>query len=109
YYARSRAFIFPGEEDFGITPLEAQASGTPVVAYGAGGALESVVDGETGVFFDKQDPDSLAQAVLQHDRMDFSPAVIRRHAEKFDVEIFKNKIKNFVVDKVTDFSRKGMS
>ena len=105
YYARCRAFIFPAEEDFGITPLEAQAAGTPVVAYRAGGALESVLDGKTGIFFDRQTPDSLAQAVLQLEKTDFNPIAIRQHAEKFDVEIFKNKIQNFIEDKMKLWSR----
>src|SRR5207247_3641205 len=67
YYARCRAFLFPGEEDFGITPLEAQASGRPVIAYGAGGALASVVDGTTGVFFQKQTIESLATVLASFD------------------------------------------
>jgi glycosyltransferase involved in cell wall biosynthesis len=95
-YANCRAFIFPGEEDFGITPLEAQASGRPVIAYGAGGALETVVPGRTGEFFPEQTPAALAEVIRRFNDDDYDPAVIRRHAESFDVEVFKRRIAEFV-------------
>lgn len=92
-YAECRGFVFPQEEDFGITPLEAAASGRPVIAYAGGGALETVVDGETGVFFHEQTPESLAEAVEKMLAQKFDSEVIRNHALKFDVEEFK---KNFM-------------
>ncbi|MCK4414589.1 MAG: glycosyltransferase [Candidatus Eisenbacteria sp.] len=89
---RARALIFPGEEDFGIVPLEAMACGTPVVAYGAGGALETVVDGETGVFFDEQEADSLAGALQRLAGLQLSPALGRQRALQFSREVFRRRI-----------------
>ncbi len=94
--ARCRAFIFPGDEDFGLAPVEAQASGRPVIAYGAGGALTSVVAGVTGLFFDEQTPESLAAAVRRFDDAAFDPLVIRRHAEQFDLEHFTDRFARFL-------------
>lgn len=107
YYANCRAFVFPGEEDFGITPLEAQASGRPVIAYGAGGALETVVEGKTGMFFEEQSAGALAAAVENFDDGDVDPAEIRRHAEGFDVEVFKKRINDFVRGKYSEFREEG--
>lgn len=86
-----RALVFPGEEDYGLTPLEAMASGRPVVAYRGGGALETVEEGVTGVFFDRPHPDSLA-AALESLGDDFDPVAIRMHAEAFDVAVFKRRM-----------------
>jgi glycosyltransferase involved in cell wall biosynthesis len=93
HYARCRALIFPGEEDFGIVPVEAMASGRPVIAYGRGGALETVVDGVTGLFFDEQTEESLMAAVERFEAVEqrFDPVKIRRHAEAFDRAVFKEK------------------
>jgi glycosyltransferase involved in cell wall biosynthesis len=87
-YRSCRLLVFPGEEDFGLVPLEAQASGKPVVAYRAGGALETVVDGRTGVFFDRQDEQSLAEAVARCAKVRWDSAAIRCHAEAFSPEAF---------------------
>jgi glycosyltransferase involved in cell wall biosynthesis len=95
-YSHSLAFLFPQEEDFGITPLEAMAAGRPVVAYRAGGALETVVEGETGVFFDSQDQRSVAEAVRSLDPGSFEPRKIREHALKFDESVFKKTVAEFV-------------
>ena len=80
---RCKAFIFPGEEDFGITPVEAQAAGKPVIAFKAGGALETVIDGETGVFFEKQNEESLCNAISDFKKINWSQEKIRNNAEKF--------------------------
>lgn len=96
YFARCRAFIFPGEEDYGITPVEAMAGGRPVVAYARGGALETVVDGKTGVYFYQQTESSLVEAVKKLSSLQLDPKQIRAHAQKFDSAAFKNKIKEFI-------------
>ncbi len=105
YYSNCRAFILPGEEDFGMTSLEAQASGRPVIAYAAGGALESVIEGKTGTFFSEQTPEALMKAVKKFDRLEFDSRMIRKHAEKFDVKLFKRKIKDFLEEKLREYQR----
>jgi glycosyltransferase involved in cell wall biosynthesis len=87
-YRSCRMLIFPGEEDFGIVPLEAQACGRPVVAYGCGGALETVADGVSGLFFAEQTPECLADAVERCAARKWDPAAIRANAEKFDTANF---------------------
>ncbi len=87
-YRNCRLLVFPGEEDFGIVPLEAQACGKPVVAYGRGGALETIQNGVTGVFFNEQSPVALAQAVTAAANHPWNPDVIRRHAEAFGITHF---------------------
>jgi glycosyltransferase involved in cell wall biosynthesis len=98
-YARCQAFLFPGEEDFGLTPLEAQASGRPVVAYAAGGALDTVRPGETGELFEAQTVESLKSALRRFDPDAYDSAAIRAHAERFDVTAFKRRFLAFIADK----------
>jgi glycosyltransferase involved in cell wall biosynthesis len=102
--AHCRAFIFPGHEDFGITPVEAQAAGRPVIAYAAGGALETVIDGETGVFFHEQTPESLADAIRRLDSAGFDPVAIHKNAERFSVARFKRELGAFIQDKWREFA-----
>jgi glycosyltransferase involved in cell wall biosynthesis len=97
--AHCRAFIFPGYEDFGIAPVEAQAAGRPVIAYAAGGALDTVIDGETGLFFHEQTPEALAGAIRHLDSADFSAAVIRRNAERFSAARFRQELYAFIEEK----------
>jgi len=96
YYRQCQALIFPGEEDFGMVPVEAQACGRPVIAYGRGGALESVVDGVTGIFFNEQTPAAVAAAVRNADSITWDGATIRRHAERFSHLRFVQEITNFI-------------
>jgi glycosyltransferase involved in cell wall biosynthesis len=115
HYRRCRAFLFPGEEDIGLTPIEAQASGRPVIAYGCGGALETVEGffvGEpprpetaTGVFFGQQSVESLVEAMQVFETVEsrFSPVFIRAHAQRFDVSRFKKGMAEFVCEKVAAF------
>lgn len=91
-----RAFIFPTEEDFGIAPVEAMAAGKPVLAYGKGGATETVVEGKTGAFFQEQTVDSLVTAIKLFDPKKYKAEDCRARAKEFDKEIFKEKISSFV-------------
>ncbi len=95
-FAHCRAFIFPGVEDFGITPLEAMAAGRPVIAYAAGGALETVVEGVTGRFFYHQTAADLAAAVAASRYDDFDAYVIRQHAEGFGYPVFFERMRTFI-------------
>jgi len=100
YLANCQALIHPQEEDFGITAVEAMAAGRPVIAYQAGGVLESVIDGVTGKFFSEQTWESLAEAVIKFNPNQFEPEKIRAQALKFDKERFKNEIKEFARQKL---------
>ncbi|HTY13515.1 MAG TPA: glycosyltransferase [Candidatus Omnitrophota bacterium] len=95
-FAECRALVFPGEEDFGITPVEAAASGRPTIAYRAGGALETVIDGVTGVMFDRQTADSLADAVVRFESARFDPERLVAHARKFDRKVFRERIRGIL-------------
>ena len=98
FYQNCRGLLFPGEEDFGIVPLEAMASGRPVIAYGSGGALDTIVDGVTGVFFDEQSVDALVTAIESFEAIEdtFDPQAIRQHARGFGRELFRRKLKNHI-------------
>ncbi|MDD3190202.1 MAG: glycosyltransferase [Candidatus Pacebacteria bacterium] len=103
YYSRCKALIFPSEEDFGITPLEAMASGRPVIAYKGGGAVETVIDNETGIFFKEQSSASVMEAVKRFDQKKFDPEKIRRHALGFDKNLFKKKMNDFINKEYENF------
>jgi glycosyltransferase involved in cell wall biosynthesis len=96
HYARCQALIFPGEEDFGMVPVEAMASGRPVIAFGRGGALETVVDGETGLFFEEQSVEAIASAITRFKSFKVDPVKISDHARKFAIEHFLSKFKHHV-------------
>jgi glycosyltransferase involved in cell wall biosynthesis len=98
-FASCRAFIFPGEEDFGITPLEAMSAGRPVIAYAAGGALETVIEGVTGRYFHEQTAAALAVAVAAARGDRYDPSVIRRHAEGFGRDVFLRRMREVIEDK----------
>jgi glycosyltransferase involved in cell wall biosynthesis len=95
-----RAFILPGEEDFGLTPLEANAAGRPAIAYAAGGPLDTVVEGQTGRFFGQPTVDALAEVLSSFDPTQFEPAALRAHAESYDVPVFKRRLLRFVEEKL---------
>jgi len=125
HYLNCKALIFPGVEDFGIVPLEAQACGKPVIAYGKGGALETIIsldrdklrtksengqsNNATGLFFYEQTPESLAHAVHHFEEVKgvFDKQQIRKNAESFDRVIFKDKIKNYIEQKYSEFKNKS--
>jgi glycosyltransferase involved in cell wall biosynthesis len=96
YLSHCRAFINPQEEDFGITVIEAMAAGRPVIAYGSGGALESIIPEKTGVFFDEQSWEALADTVIHFKSENFDPRIIRNHAENYDNSNFKKKIHDYL-------------
>jgi glycosyltransferase involved in cell wall biosynthesis len=95
---KARAFVYAAEEDFGIVTVEAQACGTPVIAFGRGGSMETVQDNRTGVFFKEQTVESLQDAVLRFEKIcdTFDPNVIRRNAEQFGEERFRSEFKEFI-------------
>lgn len=108
HYAECKAFLFPGEEDYGITPLEAQACGRPVIAYGKGGALETVVEGETGVFFYEQTVGAMKKAIERMEQMKFEKEKLRKHALEFDESVFRDKLKRFVNEKYEEFQKRDL-
>ncbi|MCK5921937.1 MAG: glycosyltransferase [Methylococcales bacterium] len=102
--ARCRAFMFPGEEDFGIAPLQANAAGRPVIAYAAGGALETVIPGKTGVLFKTQTVESIIKTVESFDTNNLDTSAIRQHAKKFDTAVFEKKMMAFIEKKMGEDS-----
>ena len=97
-YSRARALVFCGVEDFGLTPVEAQASGCPVIALGQGGTLETVIDGETGLFFNEPTTASLADAVRRFTARDWSSEACQANARRFDIALFKQQLADFVAN-----------
>lgn len=93
---QAKAFIFASYEDFGITPVEAMACGTPVIAYGKGGVLDTVIPYKTGIFFDEQTMVSLNGAIDEFEKISFDFKDISEHAKQFDIEVFENRFKDFI-------------
>jgi len=96
YMSECKALLFPGEEDFGIVPVEAQACGRPVIAYAKGGALDSIIDGKTGILFETQSSESLQNAIQKFETMCFDKTDIRQHALNFDEKKFQEKIESYI-------------
>lgn len=94
----ARALLFPGQEDFGIVPVEAQAAGVPVIAYGVGGVSESVIDGRTGVLFDQQTPEALADAIARFESLRLDPGEIRDNARRFGRARFQAEMAGVIED-----------
>jgi len=103
YMQRARAFVFAAEEDFGITPVEAQACGTPVIAYGRGGVTESVIHGRTGVLFKDQTTPALIEAIEDFEGRQWDPKVIRKNAERFSIREFREKFSKVTKEEWTKF------
>jgi glycosyltransferase involved in cell wall biosynthesis len=104
----ARVVILPGEEDYGLVPLEANASGRPALALGAGGALETILPGVTGEFFAEPSAESLAAALEAFDARDYDPAQLRAHAERFGPEPFKRRFGELVERIVASGGRSGL-
>lgn len=108
----AKAFVFAADEDFGMIPIEAQSCGTPIIAYGHGGSLETVNGGKTGLFFYEQTPEAIVEAVNKFEAMGsqpFAPADCRQWAEGFSEERFKREIKEFVEEKYEEFKKNGIN
>lgn len=108
----AKAFVFAADEDFGMIPIEAQSCGTPVIAYGHGGSLETVNGGKTGLFFNEQTPETIVEAVNKFEAMGsqpFAPADCRQWAEGFSEKRFKREIKEFVEEKYEEFKKNGIN
>jgi glycosyltransferase involved in cell wall biosynthesis len=101
-YAGAGAFIYPQEEDFGITAVEAQAAGVPVIALNRGGVRDTVLNNKTGVFFDEQTADSLIEAVERFENLNFSKTEIRKNAKRFSKEVFKKKMQELIGNIIED-------
>jgi glycosyltransferase involved in cell wall biosynthesis len=102
-YARCRALIFPGEEDFGIVPVEAMASGRPVIAFGRGGATESVVDGKTGVFFERQTVEDILAAIERCEALQLDPEASVARAREFNADRFASQMKTYIDERLEEF------
>ena len=99
-HSKAKAFLFPPEEDFGLAPIAAQATGTPVIAYAKWWALETVIAEKTGIFFSEQTIDSLNKAIVDFEKMSFDYTLIRTHAEKFSLSKFESQMVDFIADKM---------
>jgi len=105
----ARAVVFAAKEDFGIVPVEAQAAGTPVIAYGKGGACETVIPGVTGVLFQEQNAEAIRDAVEEADQITFDPAELRRNAQRFSPQIFRAELKSWVDEEWGNFVRSRLT
>lgn len=94
--SRCRALLFPGEEDFGMVPLEVNAAGRPVIAYRGGGAMETVIEGETGLFFDKATSETLAGAIQEFESYSWNQRKLRQHAEQYSEQVFATRFLDFL-------------
>jgi glycosyltransferase involved in cell wall biosynthesis len=97
HYRRAKALLFPGEEDFGLVPVEAMAHGCPVIAYGVGGAAESVLDGQTGILFEQQTADCLATAIQRFETTTFDPIAMHAHTQRFSKPRFLHEIRSVLL------------
>ncbi|MEX2596349.1 MAG: glycosyltransferase [Salibacteraceae bacterium] len=105
YMQQAKAFINASVEDFGIAGLEAQACGTPVIALGKGGYRETVIENETGIFFEREHPEALADAILRFERLSFDPYKMRSNAKRYDKDVFRERFLNFFLDKCFDHEK----
>lgn len=104
---KAKAFLHAGLEDFGIAPVEAQACGTPVIAYGKGGVLETVIEGSTGILFFEQTPEAILKAIKRFNQTKFDSIKLRENAERFSRHIFEKKFKSYVLNKTKEWQGKN--
>ncbi|MEK7550179.1 MAG: glycosyltransferase [Patescibacteria group bacterium] len=97
YYKNAKALIMPQEEDFGIVAVEAQSLGVPVIAHKKGGALDTVIDNQTGILFDEQNEESLTRAIEKFDKMSFNRRTLIANAQKFSKEVFKRRLQKALI------------
>jgi len=102
-YQKCRALVFPGVEDFGLTPVEAQACGKPVIAFGQGGVRESIRDGVTGILFRNQSAEALIAAVRAFQKASFDPALARENSLRFSREVFKSRLREYICRRYEEF------
>lgn len=102
--ARAKAYIMPGEEDFGLTPVEANACGRPVIAYKAGGAIDTQIHGVTGILYSDPSADGLYDAVRESDKISFDPQTIHNHAQKFNTDVFRENIRRVIAEECPQFA-----
>ncbi|SDG74959.1 glycosyltransferase [Winogradskyella thalassocola] len=103
YMSKARAFVFAAEEDFGIIPVEAQACGTPVIAYNKGGSKETVINGKTGLLFNHQTEKSIIDIIATFEKLEFHPAAVRQNAIRFSKERFEKEMNDFVTEEYNRF------
>ena len=99
YMQNAKGFVFAALEDFGMIPVEAMATGTPVIAFGKGGILETVVDQKTGLFYKEQSASAIIEAIERFEKIEFVPIDCRRRAEEFSLQRFNDQFRKFVKDK----------
>ena len=102
YISKAKGFIHAGIEDFGIAPIEAQACGTPVIAYGYGGVLETIIENKTGVFFREESKESLLEAIDAFEKVQFDYYKICENAQRFSKEKFESAMETYVAQKIND-------
>ena len=100
YISKAKAFIHAGIEDFGIAPIEAQSCGTPVIAYGYGGVLETIIENKTGIFFFKENEDSLLEAITSFEKLNFNFNEIHQNAKRFNINSFESNMNNYINEKL---------
>jgi glycosyltransferase involved in cell wall biosynthesis len=108
-YMNAKAFIMPQDEDFGITAVEAQSFGIPVIAFKSGGALDTVVDGKTGIFFDRQNKESLKEAIAKFDTIRFNDGYLVTNAKRFGKERFKRQLQRSLIRSFDSWRRRNSS
>lgn len=107
FVSKAKAFMHAGLEDFGISLVESQACGTPVIAYGKGGALETIINGRTGILFDEQTPEAILEAIKRFNETKFDYSELRENAKRFSAENFEKNFQNYIENKTKEWQDKN--